>query len=848
MGTGRDLVGRGLAGGFLVGIGLICALLWPRPAAPGLERFSSSHYAEIGESLIHGLREPDIDVSHRLPLSTMSAAALVGHAGLSSQSLKARLGVLLAVAAFAAGAVLQPWAGVVPLAAAAGAWSLRHGGLFETLPELLFSILLLLVAGLLSWRARAPSPKRSLLLACALGTTLLFRSVLIFFPPLLAAFEALGRRGRTTRKDLSQAAVLCVVPYLFLLPWIAMNYSLRNGFVPVERGAANINIATAVYGLTQASSGSPHALIDTPRDVDKGGGILRWAAGEIARHPVRYFAGYLRRLRFVFDMQPLLYLLAAASLIFRRRPEHRQTAFLAAYVVLIYCTMSVVDRYMQPLCPLLILLAFSSLGPRLEEEMPAERSTRALGELLLGAGLGVVLAASLGAVWSLAAYASAADPAGAAEFSKAIGRYPGDPWLRLRDGERLLGEGRFNEASAEFARAAELRPGDPEPILREAWAQALDGRPAALLAWKPLDDSRDASNLYLNIDARVYAASALLESGRKAEAREQLELAWAEVRDIPVRGSRDQLANGEEERDVLTRLEGREEHFTDIAFELLRDQPARTRLRLAEGLAEVFPRSSAVLIEEARLNLKAGETEAARALVPRVEALRPGDHDLFALASIDRELDEPAKAAKILEPLAIRFPELAAELAAVRAEAADYATIAEGRVRAKDYHAAIAILESRVPSMKSVHELRRAAKIFGDMNRHARETELLREAAQMNPRSPDSWIDLAAAADKAGNGALAKSSLERASGLPLEPEEQDRLAIAYQSRKAFARALAIFDSLVRRSPGSAKYLNDRGVCRYLGGDAAGAVEDLKAALRFDPRLEDAKSSLAAIAH
>lgn len=818
-------------------------MIEPRPLLPVPEQFSSSDYARTGEMLMHGIREPRIDVSHRMPLSTISAALLAHHSGLPSGTLRSRLGSALIGAAALAGGILQPWGALVPLAAAATAYPLLDASLLTTFPELVFSILLLLTAGLLVWRAQAPSWRRTLPLALAIGASFLCRSVLVFFPPLLLLFEGVFYHRASPRSWprswWRQAAILCIVPYLFLAPWVKMNKVLHQRFVPFEHGAANFNIATGVMGLVQASGGSPQALVDTTHDVDKGGYVLRWAAGEILRHPLRYLDGYARRLWFVLSMQPYLYFFAFLSLcVFWKRRDYHQVGLLMLYYTLIYCTMSVMERYMRPLWPVLALLSASLVGfPWGRVPPPPEASfPRRLSALLLTMGLGFASAACLYAGWTVNAYANKAAAApqqsDGEDYTDAVRRYPQDPWLRMDGGKYKLMHGRADLAIEDFAQAALLQPENPEPVLLGAWAQALVGRPAALLTWSFVDDEHDPDNLYLNIHARVYKAYALLDSGRAKEAREHLSKAWETVHAMATGGRHPGQAPSASDLEVHRRLRRHDRHFTTIAFVLLDYVPVEKKLRLVGELAKLAPDSSTVLVEQASLALAAGRRDQALSILSRIEKLEPDANDRLRLATIYRIADDPGRAAGLLKPLVAQRPDLQVDLAEVS-------------VQAKDIGTALGLLKKAADETRSADGTRRIAGVYLKLDQPRRAVELLKALTRQSPKQAGYWIDLAEAAGKADDLPLASQALARARELPLGAADRHRLALVHQERREFKAALELLDPLIQEHP-SAKYLNDRGVCLYLNGNADAAIEDFRLAIKLDPTLLSAYSSLGTI--
>jgi tetratricopeptide (TPR) repeat protein/Na+-translocating ferredoxin:NAD+ oxidoreductase RnfD subunit len=121
-----------------------------------------------------------------------------------------------------------------------------------------------------------------------------------------------------------------------------------------------------------------------------------------------------------------------------------------------------------------------------------------------------------------------------------------------------------------------------------------------------------------------------------------------------------------------------------------------------------------------------------------------------------------------------------------------------------------------------------------------------RRAVSLMPASLDWSLFLASAAKRAGRNEEAAEELARAGRLAKDDAQRLRVALANQDAGNSARAAAILDGLVARSPKSASLHAERGVCAYLMGRKAAALRDLKEALRLDPGLSEAYLSLGAI--
>ncbi len=238
---------------------LLCVDFWAlRPAR--WRQVPAFHHENVGESLLHGVDPNGWGVSFRMPAASAPATAFFDHLGFSPDW---RLAPAYAEAALvpAVAAVLglgRP----MQLAAVAGALLLSgRGPSVARSPEPLFALWLLVVAALAALHARAPSRRSAAALAAAVGSSLLYRSDLILLPLLLAGRELRGPRGARAR-----TLLLLVGPYLFLAPWLWMNWTVDRAVVPIQRRGADLNILAGALGLEQSIEVGPQRveLLDAP--------------------------------------------------------------------------------------------------------------------------------------------------------------------------------------------------------------------------------------------------------------------------------------------------------------------------------------------------------------------------------------------------------------------------------------------------------------------------------------------------------------------------------------------------------------------------------------------------------
>ena len=241
---------------------------YPNPIARNMVVIGTNVYAAGGECLIHRL--PEIDAFY-MPLSTVGAALLFNHPAVGLGAFRWTEAALLA----ALTSLLAPFGGL-PAAAALAALHFLGGGFMWTrdpTTEAPFALLLLLVAGLMTWRSRRPSLVRTLLLSLAIGVSLMYRSPLAFFPFVLTAFEAITLYRGRRRAHWPHALILCVVPYLFLIPWIRFNWVMKHDVVIFEPHGADNNIAAAALGQSSCIEGEWTSLLS----VDKRPATIRLA-------------------------------------------------------------------------------------------------------------------------------------------------------------------------------------------------------------------------------------------------------------------------------------------------------------------------------------------------------------------------------------------------------------------------------------------------------------------------------------------------------------------------------------------------------------------------------------------
>ncbi|MFA6316379.1 MAG: tetratricopeptide repeat protein [Elusimicrobiota bacterium] len=615
-------------------------------------------YAERGSAFIHGI--PDApDLAMNLPMATVWASLVVHRWDASQWSYKILVltGMLILLASICVALSPSPW----PPAAAAALLALCLSPDFIIYPQLEYACLVLLAAGLLVWRSRAPSPGRTLAFSLAVGAGLLFRSPLAFFPPLLAVGEwAWGRlRPESRLKSFwKHGLILCVVPYLFLLPWVWMNWVMRHQIVVLEGGQASTNIVAGALGLTQTVEGDWTMLVDPAVDASDPGAVLSWAVKEVRRHPLRYVESFVRRVHLGLSQFPVLWFLAFLALWwFRRDAACRVLGLLAAYFVLIHCAMAVDLRYLTPVWPLLACLAGCLaeppartgplLGPGASARTRVASWVAGLGAAILLSGLALLL---VGAVYTSAKAVdlAAASARGGDAWSRALAKAPDDPWLLVGHGRRHLASGDPEAAVADLEKALASRP-TMDCALLLAWAKSLKNREAFPLWWTLSDWVVDYR---VKMAYRLYRGHGLLARGDRKAGREELVRARKIFEaTVWVHGS-----PAGREKILQEMLVARDERFGSAAMDAmagLRPKQAYAFCRELAAIAPAADRRCLGLIEDAASSDPLFAAEAAKkadsAALPAAERHR--------LALLRQRLGDYKGAVSILRDLVRLRPE-----------------------------------------------------------------------------------------------------------------------------------------------------------------------------------------------
>ena len=827
----------------IVGLLLSVFFLWrlhsaQTPAAFDLlADFDSADYSSIGEALLHGVKSWDGRVSHRLPLSSLMAAFLCNHSGLYWEFLKNDLSFAQVLLVAALGCLLQPFAGLMPVAAV---WA--HGHFVNQdypFAELFFSLLIMIVAMLGAWRAQAPSLRRSLLLSVGIGTSLLYRSSLFLLPPLLCLVEWIFPRPEKKAQRRKHFLILALVPYLFLIPWVKMNWAIYQRFVPFEHGGGpDINIVTAALGLVQATGGDWTALAEAPLVADNSGGGLAWAAREILRHPLVYLSGFLERIRFVVSSQPRLFLLALVGMwLCRKRRDFQFLGLLSLYYLYIHCTMSVTDRYFMPLWPVLSVLAASPLIAFLPHKKSRISSrTYLAGELILVGGLSLILPFCLYTLWTVNSYTHIVQTTPEPSLDEQVRRHPKDSWLYWERGGSKLRGGDFASAIEDFSRALALQPGNPQYRLELAWAKNLQGQPNPLLEWQflPLGVYGNARNNKLNFRAHVYKAWLYLKLGRIVKVREHLNAAREINQPMLSAPTSIETARG---RKIMATLRSSDNQFSSEVLVMMEDRPEDERLLFASHMARLYPEFKNILLAEADLAARIGKRNVALASLARAQRLKPNPSELWRMSRLYFILKDYGKAKEILRALLEKNP----------GNLQLWLDQAEIELQTEDRGGAFQSLAHAESLTLTVDQKRFMAARYSQLKEYGKAKEILKTLLGKNPGNFQLWLDQAEIELQTEDRGGALQSLARAGSLAKSLDERHRLALFYQGIREYKKALSLFLDLTAEFPERANLLHDQGVCHFLSGAAPDeAIKDIRQAIKRDPYFLPGYLSLGAI--
>ena len=721
-------------------------------------------YILYGEYLVHGFAAPN---SYHLPIANV-VAGLVDHWGLPEASLAAVHALILALLLLAVEG---------ELASGFEAWT--AAAVVELLPweypQNVLTLLVVIVAGLAVWRAREESFWRTFVLASAVGTSLLFRSTLAFLPPALALCDGLPRFSALKRPARINVLTILFVPYLFLAPWITMNWAAHRRIIPFEDGEAACNVVTGALGLVEIirgpwADGPMDALMrgdPAPPGSRTNGGVLMWAVRETGAHPLRFaFACAARAGLAIRWLFPYSLLAVWAFWKRRERREFQALALLSAYLLAIHCLMPVQKAYFAPLLPLLVILSASLLPPRPALSRPASRR-------ILGAASALILAL---AAYTVPLFAS--PPMSAGALDRGIERDPRDAWLLTRRGAERIARGDESGAAADLSRASVLRPGDAETETLLAGVAMDRGDPARALALL----SSTALDLQDRLRLSLIRADALLKAGHPSAALTVMQgalnkwIATCVASGVRNDGSGNAL-------DPL--LKSEPDEFLHLAEESLQFLPHVDRGAMLSLLTRLMPDSPQAWINRAEAPNRL-DRESALSSLARAARLTPGREQRWRIANAYERLGEPGLALRQLDVL----PEDADVLIAKARTLAQLGRMAS---------AASALDKALAMSPDGAHDYE-GALIDQELHKYGDALVLLRRLIRDDPLNPDLLNTLGVCQYLSGSADAAVATLKDAvrSNPGFLPAVLTLGAID-TDRKRYPEALALYEAALSKT-------------------------------------------------
>lgn len=251
------------------------------------------------------------------------------------------------------------WTGIISLAMA-GLIGVEKGIVYE---QTFYSFFLLLVLIFLLLKSRGNTLKNSLFCGLAVGASLLIRTPLLFFPPLVVFADWLYSRERS-RAFILRSLVFLSASYVLLLPWGFLNHSLNGTFNVFDTSRSACPTITAAKGSIFTMEGDCRKLAGLgPEDSAIGFYLREWS-----KAPVFHFITVLRRLWAIFLFYPELFLFFLAALAFGRWRDKPLLIVFPLYFILIHALLSIEMCYFSPLRYLLVPLIAGALMSRLAPE------------------------------------------------------------------------------------------------------------------------------------------------------------------------------------------------------------------------------------------------------------------------------------------------------------------------------------------------------------------------------------------------------------------------------------------------------------------------------------------------
>ena len=449
------------------------------------------------------------------------------------------------------------------------------------LEQALFACLMLIAIGSGVRRRGRETPDNAALTGFLLGACFLVRSSAISFPFIWAAHELLFTGGRLKERVL-RALILFLAALAVLLPWAALNYKVLGAPALFESGRAYCNIVTGVLGGVFTIEGNYRGMAG----LQPGQSVYAWALDMITRNPRGYAGSVLRRLGYIFLLEPRLTAAAVVGTAFS--PERKKIVLpllLAAGFALSHSLMAIEPRYFQPLWLLLCCVAV----------LPAARLFRWSGTAPFLEGFFLT---ACSAVFGLMVVTEAA-------VVRSL--------LWLREPEAVFAAAQKDPSAdrylLRYGAMSALHGGDHERLLYFTRAAAAAGQPEAAAVMATLRSRGEFPLLkgrwIESSDQYVIKALRQLELGLAAEARATLAEAQA-------RG--DGLARGTDygvDAAIAEQVRNANDFRQGAVLESLAYWPPEKRVELLGKLEKIMPLSADEALRKAGLLLAEGRREEA---------------------------------------------------------------------------------------------------------------------------------------------------------------------------------------------------------------------------------------------
>lgn len=262
---------------------------------------------------------------------------------------------------FLAGCMLYGyWAGIISLTAI-GVFGVERALIYE---QTFYSFFLLLILIFLLLKTRENTLKNSLFCGLAVGASLLVRTPLFLFPPIVIFCDWLYSRDYS-RAFIFRSVVFLASSYVLLLPWGYLNKTLYGKFDVFDTNRAACNIITAAEGSVFTMEGDSRKLAE----LKTGETAFDFYLREWYKTPSVHALTVLRRLLAIFLFYPVLLTFFLFALVVSRKPDKIFVFCLPVYFILIHSLLSIEMRYFYPLPYLLIPIIVGGILSRFSTEV-----------------------------------------------------------------------------------------------------------------------------------------------------------------------------------------------------------------------------------------------------------------------------------------------------------------------------------------------------------------------------------------------------------------------------------------------------------------------------------------------